>query len=176
MARIKKETTPHILRLPWQRGEDLLTQGYKVKPMGRAWCFEVVRPTETRNPDGMTISYHVCIDEGDTSFGCDCPDYARNGDIRPCKHMMLVYVQIWRWSEESPLSSIVDFTPVLESLGIPAMREAALRSTLAASTPTPAPLPTHSHSGRPIERRDPREYQSRPWPTRVEAQKERVFS
>jgi hypothetical protein len=166
MATSKNETASPILRLPWQRGEDLLTQGYTVRPMDRPWCYEVIRPTPTNNPDGPTTSYHVCVDEMDSAFGCSCPDHARHGDIRPCKHLLGVYVQLWRWAEESPLRGIVDFTPVLDSLGIPAMREAALRSA-----EYRAPLtPSVSHSGRPLERRDPAQYQ-RPWPRRI-AQKE----
>lgn len=170
-----KTTTDPILRLPWQRGEDLLTQGYTVKPMNRAWCYEVVRPCPTENPDGVTASYHVCVDRWDSAFGCSCPDHARHGDIRPCKHLLAVYVQLWRWSEESPLRNIVDFGPVLDTLGIPAMREAALRSAeyraplVHESSPN---VPTVSHSGRALEWRDPAQYQ-RPWPRRT-AQKERV--
>lgn len=184
MSKAKSEP---ILRLPWQRGEDLLAQGYIVLPMRRAWCYKVVRPTPTNNPDGPTTSYHVCINTSDSAFGCDCPDHARHGDIRPCKHILGVYVQLWRWAAESPLRPIANFMPILEELGIPEMRNAAIRfhraptaSVSVASFPavvsvSPAPsVPAVSHSGRPLQKRDPSQHPSRPWPKN--SQREGVLS
>lgn len=166
MSKAKPTAAPCFL-LPWDRGEALLAQGYSVGAMPETWCYQVNRPSPTDNPDGPTTAYHVCLDRQDHSFGCSCPDWAQHGDQRPCKHFLGVCVQLWRWAEESPLRGIVDFGPILEELGIPAMRAASLRARAGGLI---------SASGRPMERRDPSEYRNPPWPKNATQtqQKERV--
>lgn len=117
---------PKALRvvLPWHRGQETLSKGYIVTPLPQSYCYRVARPQETpvENPDGLTLAYHVCI--WPTCLSCDCPDFARNGDRRPCKHLLATYVQVWHWAQL--MCPITDLSSLMDELGITSLHEAFL--------------------------------------------------
>lgn len=118
-----KKSTARIV-LPWHRGERTLAEGYSVSPMPEPWCYRISRPQEkvAKNPDGLTVAYHVCIYP--THLSCDCPDFAQHGHQRHCKHLLAALVQVWRWSQS--LSPIADVSGIMTELGIDKLRDAAL--------------------------------------------------
>ena len=120
----------------WQRGENLLAQGYSVHAMPEPYCYRVDRPRPVTNPDDggqcLTDGYHVCLDADSTTPGCDCPDFGLHGDTRPCKHTMAARVAIWQWAQAN-LGT--DYSEYLGRAGVLQMRMAheALKKVKAAS-------------------------------------------
>jgi hypothetical protein len=112
---------------PWEKGEVCLRQGYTVEPVegeGLEFCYRVIRPSErvASNPDGRTVAYWVNLRPTGSEMGCDCPDYANNGDLRPCKHILTAMVALWQWAQES--GEPTQYDSYLTDAGVMSLRAA----------------------------------------------------
>lgn len=120
-AREKAEAAARLLNA-WERGEDLLRQGYIVTYANAGHhCFTVERPKPVNNPDGPTVAYNVCLSPVPGFPPCDCPDATRHDDTtHVCKHRLVARVAVWQWAQEAD----GDYSEFLEATGAAALRRA----------------------------------------------------
>jgi hypothetical protein len=120
-AREKAEAATRLLNA-WERGEDLLRQGYTVSYSdAERLCFVVERPRPVSNPDGPTVAYNVCLSPSGNLPPCDCPDATRHDDqAHVCKHRLAARVAVWQWAQEAE----GDYSEFLEATGAAALRRA----------------------------------------------------
>lgn len=92
-------------------------QGYRLEPMGSAYCFRVTRPREAPIQDvtGDTVTgYHVCIHPASAS--CDCAWFGIHGDRFACKHIQ--FARLFLEGALRLISPVADMCDVLTELGI----------------------------------------------------------
>lgn len=127
IAKLEAKMDEVIIRIfvpAWERGEDLLAQGYIVEPISSGhYTYRITRPAGgvAQNPDRDTTSYHVSLNPAvDGVPACDCPDSTKHGDEHTCKHVLAVSVWVWGLAQEAT----DDYSEYLEAAGVMRLRRA----------------------------------------------------